>query len=683
MATIRELVTRWGFDVDMSGLEKMEARTEKLRAGFLKVGAVATAALAGLVVPAAALDESLRKALSAAGKLGPEFDAAYNKMSKKAMDLSEQLGISASDIATGFYDVISAGLDPMSQGFDDFAEVGLKLAKITGGDVGAAVDRLGTTLTAFSMDTSEAITVADKFVKGNVLGRTSIEELAASMRIAGSTASKVAGADLNQTIAALVGLADAGFKAENGGEALKQVLLSLTAPVPRAAKMLERLGIETVDKSTGKFRDFSDIIAQFERQTAGLSESQRAFALEQIFGRETVNKFVSVMAVGSEKLRYYEQELKKSDGSLEQTIRDLEGFLDVGRKVWAAVKNLAATFGAPLIKPLTNVGKIFLFLTSNARKWLEARPGFTDMASKLVGVGLAATVLASGLAIATTSLKLARIAIKKIGTEAVIAQAKAFALPFLFVAIGTVLFLLFDDIAAAIAGNNSLLGDLIKKYSEWSGTIKVLVAGLVVLAVALGIAFFPVTLLIVLLAVLAATILRNLDAYKEFWEYLKAHSLGEIWKDLKGWVAEWTGLADAMERVKRVWDDIRSGRAPAQAGRQRDVANEQAYMGVGARGEYFRRFGSIPTDDELERYLRDRAGRNQGPPTSAPIPAPPTVAPLPGVVGGRPGGTATTAPQVNVGGVTVNGVGLNREQVIGEIRDAQGRQLQDAAAQLE
>ena len=306
--TLREIITRWGFDVDDQQLIKLQQREKKLRGQFVKLGAIASAALASVVLPAASLEEKLRRSASAAGKTGKDFDGLLAKLTKDTMDFSEQLGLSASDIAVGFFDVISAGIDPTTKGFDKFAEVGFKLAKVADGSVGKAIEQLGPVMEAFGIKTENAIIVADAFAKANQLGKTSIAQVAEAMIIAGPAGAGF-GETLNGTTAALIGFANAGFKGVRGGEAFKQVTAVLEDLTPEAAKEIERLGI-TIADSSGKFLDFPDILEQFETKLAGATEQQKASSIATIFGKETLVKFIGIMGVGSKAIRGFEKEFK-------------------------------------------------------------------------------------------------------------------------------------------------------------------------------------------------------------------------------------------------------------------------------------------------------------------------------------------------------------------------------------
>lgn len=525
--TLREIITRWGFDVDDSALLKLRDQQKKLQANFVKLGAVATAALAAVVVPAAGLEDALRRSVAAAGLAGPAFDTALGKLTGKAQDFAEELGISGTKVAEGFFDVISAGVDPLSKGFDKFAETGLRLAKVAGGDVGQAIEQLKPAMQAFGITTENAIIVADKFAKANQLGATSVAQVAEAMTLAGPIASQVLGASLDTTTAALIGFAEAGFRGRRGGESLKQVVLALSAPTTRARRGLEELGIVTTDDG-GKFLNLIDIFKQFEKRLVGMTDEQKAFSLEQIFGRETVGKFTALLSVGTDKLRDFETGLGESDGALALALVQMEGTTEAGRRLIQSLKNLAITFGTPLLGPIKSFSDLLRGMTRRLRDFADENPKLVKVTSTIFGFVATSVILGSVLGIMTVQLKLAVIAMKLLGKATLAAQAKMIALPILVAAIGIAFGLLLVDLFRFASGSESVIGDIVNAWGELGvvlqGTIGLLFAvGLAALSAASPL--LALVILVLFLAVSLQTLINNWDdvvwAFRTGWEDIK------------------------------------------------------------------------------------------------------------------------------------------------------------------
>lgn len=557
MATIRDFVTRWGFDVDFGPLEKMKAQLEDVRGKFVKIGAIATGALAAVVVPAATLDDALRKSASSAGKVGADFDATLSRLNGLAKNFSEQLGFSATDVADSFFSVISAGFDPLSKEFEIFSNTSLKLAKVSGGDLKTTIAQLDTVMTAFNMTGDQAGIVADQFAKANFLTATSIEELSAGMRTAGPVAAQTFGQDLATTTAVLGAFAKAGFKAENGGEALKQVALRLANPVGEAGKVLERLGVKTTN-ADGSFRNMIDIFADLEQATGKLTESSKAQALGLIFGQESVGKFSALLGIGTDQIRAWETQIGNSNGALDQTIAQQTSLIGTFKKFWVAIKNVAATLGEPLLGPLKKVGDEVLKMVVAFRKFLTDHPRLVSAFSKIVGAILAIVIAAAGLGIVISTMKLIALGWEIAGKKALIATAKMLLGPLLITLAFLALFLIFEDFASALSGQDSMIGDLIKKYPQWKASIISVAVAVAALAIALGLAFAPITLIIALFAVAAWLWWKNRKEIGEFFDYLYTVDFGEFLSDLADWVSYLVGAEDGWKGLKKdvkdFWD---------------------------------------------------------------------------------------------------------------------------------
>lgn len=654
MAPIREFITRWGFDVDMDALDAMETRTKKIRSGFLKMGAAATAALAGIVIPAATFDDTLRQSAAAAGVSADKFEGLMGRLREQGMSVAEDLGISGQQVAAGFFDVISAGVTPAHEHFESFSNAGFRLAKIMGGDVGPAVERLKTTLNAFQMDVAEASDVSDVFVKANTLGQTSIAQLSEAMAKAGPVAFQ-AGKDLEETTAALIALAESGYRGAEGGEALKQIILALGAATPRAKAAMEDLGVNVVDESTGKFLSFAEIVAQFEDKLGGLTESQKIATVTQIVGREAAAKFLAVVGQGSKNIEDWEKKLNNATGTTEHYIEQLAGFWDIGRRLIQALKNLAIQIGTPLLGPLTDGAKLFLELTKNVRAFMVEHPNLTSGLSKVAGATLGIIALGSAFGALVSTITLARIAIARMGTEALLANAKAIAVPILLVAIGLLLFALFDDLAAAMAGNESFIGDLIERFREWRfeiGAAAGLIGGIALL---FGAMFAPITLLIVLLGVLFTTILRNIDAYKEFWELNKGTDWGQIAGEFAGWIAQLIDWENVLQRLQKLYKWFKTEVLGIGEVTPEQIVVERLITGVGTRG-----MEAITTLPAI--------GTGIVPGLTAPMV--PMAAPA-----------APANVTVQTGNINVEGVGRN--EILETVEDQQRQQLRQLENELE
>jgi len=118
-----------------------------------------------------------------------------------------------------------------------------------------------------------------------------------------------------ETLAALTGtLANAGIKGSKAGTALKGVITRLQAPTGEAAKVIERIGLQT-HNADGSFRDITKIIGDFTKITGDMTDKQRAAAVRTIIGTEAMAGFEVMTKAGGEQLRAYRKELEGATGA--------------------------------------------------------------------------------------------------------------------------------------------------------------------------------------------------------------------------------------------------------------------------------------------------------------------------------------------------------------------------------
>lgn len=95
------------------------------------------------------------------------------------MDLSSELGISSSEISAAAYSAISAGQDTADA--LDFVTSAAKLARGGFTDVSTATDVLTTALNAYGLEAEQVTHVSDVLIEAQNEGKTTVDELAASM----------------------------------------------------------------------------------------------------------------------------------------------------------------------------------------------------------------------------------------------------------------------------------------------------------------------------------------------------------------------------------------------------------------------------------------------------------------------------------------------------------------------
>lgn len=132
---------------------------------------------AGTASTKAALD--FEDAMAKVSTIADATEVPIDELEKAILDLSNQTGISSTEIADNVYNAISAG---QSTGDAvNFVSNSTKLAKAGFAEAGDALDILTTILNAYGMEASEVTNVSDMLIQTQNLGKTTVAELSSAM----------------------------------------------------------------------------------------------------------------------------------------------------------------------------------------------------------------------------------------------------------------------------------------------------------------------------------------------------------------------------------------------------------------------------------------------------------------------------------------------------------------------
>lgn len=138
-----------------------------------------TGAITGVGAVSAKLAMDFEDAMAKLSTIADETEVPIGELEKAIMSLSNQTGISATEIADNVYDAISSG---QSTGDAvNFVTNSTKLAKAGFTEAGNALDILTTILNAYGLEADQVGRVSDILIKTQDLGKTTVDELSASM----------------------------------------------------------------------------------------------------------------------------------------------------------------------------------------------------------------------------------------------------------------------------------------------------------------------------------------------------------------------------------------------------------------------------------------------------------------------------------------------------------------------
>ena len=163
-------------------LEKVADVTEKIGNKSVELGEKmmpVTAAIGGGAIAAGKLAMDFEDAMAKLSTIADTTEKPIGDLKKEITDLSDETGISATEIANNVYDAISAG--QKTGDAVNFVSNATRLAKAGFTDNASSLDILTTSMNAYEMSADKVTRVSDLLIQTQNLGKTTVGQLASSM----------------------------------------------------------------------------------------------------------------------------------------------------------------------------------------------------------------------------------------------------------------------------------------------------------------------------------------------------------------------------------------------------------------------------------------------------------------------------------------------------------------------
>ena len=270
------------------------------------IGSFAKAAVVGIGAAVAAVGAGMVAFAKDSIGVGSEFDKSMSQVAATmgttvdqiselrdfAMDMGATTAFSATEAAEALNFMALAGYD---------AETSMKmlpnvlnLAAAGNMSLARASDMVTDAQTALGLTLPETEKLVDKMAKTSSKTNTSVEQLGDAILTVGGTAKSLKGGTTE--LATMLGvLADNGIKGAEGGTALRNVILALSAPTDTAAKKLDELGVSAYD-ADGNLRALPDVFADLNAAMDGMTQGEKTEVLNTIFNKVDLKSANALLA---------------------------------------------------------------------------------------------------------------------------------------------------------------------------------------------------------------------------------------------------------------------------------------------------------------------------------------------------------------------------------------------------
>ena len=352
-----------------------------LKGGFAAVSAGAVGVTAGLGKVTSMASEMQQKWVTAknlmvtGGEQAVEVTKNLALMQKDASKYSKEYGISQSEIADQYTNLIKRGYD--SKSALGAMKDELEATRATGDEFSDVVDSASQALDAFGLRTDNTAQMAknthrvlNAMAYSADLTATSFKDLSTGMAYVSAPA-KQAGWDIEQTSAALGMLSNAGVEGSQAGTGLRKVIVSLTKPTKGASDALKEAGLSMKDfqDKSGQLKPVDEIFKSINQKVAGWGSAKKGAFFKAVFGA-TGMQAASILAQTAGGLKDNDDQLtqlinnsrKAEEGSgyvhqlaqknmqttkmqlerLKMTFQDLA--INMGKQMLPAINNVADAF---------------------------------------------------------------------------------------------------------------------------------------------------------------------------------------------------------------------------------------------------------------------------------------------------------------------------------------------------
>ena len=310
------------------GIDTAEKKVGDLKSTITKLG-IGTA-VAGIGKAAIGVGQDFEAGMSqVAATMGISSDAVrrnegdFKLLSDAAKEAGSTTQFSATQSAEALNYLALAGND--AQTSVSLLPTVLNAAAAGGLELGYASDLITDSMSALGLETEDTATFVDQLAKTSQKSNTSLGQLGEAILTVGGTAKKLQGGTVELNTALGI-LADNGIKGAEGGTALRNVILSLSAPTDTAAKELKKLGVNAYD-ANGNFRSLDDIFIDLNKSTNGLSEAAKNQAFTKIFNKTDLKAVEALLANAGGRFDELSGAIEQSGGAAEEMAKTMNSNL--------------------------------------------------------------------------------------------------------------------------------------------------------------------------------------------------------------------------------------------------------------------------------------------------------------------------------------------------------------------
>lgn len=252
----------------------------------------------------------------------------------------------------------------------------IDLSIASGEDLARVSDIVTDNLTAFGKSAEDASYYADVLSYASSNANVTVDSLGESLKYVAPVATG-AGVAMEETVAMVSLLGDAGIKGSQAGTTLRSVILNLTGANEKATAKLKELGVAIYDES-GKMRSMTDIIGDLSEKLVDANGNVDTTTANLLVGKTAISGFTALLQAGGDRLGSFTDALETSSGTADRMASTMQN------NVKGALEELGGAFESIGLKiydkidtPLKDAINGFTNFIEKVGGLKEAEPTFT------------------------------------------------------------------------------------------------------------------------------------------------------------------------------------------------------------------------------------------------------------------------------------------------------------------
>ena len=197
----------------------------------------------------------------------------------------------------------------------------LNLAAAGGIDLAYASDMVTDAQSALGLTLEQTSMMVDQMARTSSKTNTSVAQLGEAFLTVGGTAKNLSGG-VTELSTMLGVLADNGVKGSEGGTALRNIILSLSAPTDNAAKTLKSLGVQAFD-AQGNMRPLNETFLDLQSALNNLSGEAKTQALDEIFNKTDLKSVEALLGTSADRYNELADAIGNAEGAA-QNMADVQ-----------------------------------------------------------------------------------------------------------------------------------------------------------------------------------------------------------------------------------------------------------------------------------------------------------------------------------------------------------------------